>query len=380
MTLKAVMVLNFFQLAFSYSNYWYTTTLPQDLASTYCFTSCPSGSFCTIKHEQIIANFTTTDTESCKMFCWYAEKCHTFTYSLNTSLCGLYFNEPDWLVSPITFNSAHFDTYSTIDCWVNYEPNPSQPCRSPQDVLKTSRFSEGLLVQQHYTKLCLGIGQSGWPVWKDCTSAPLWKFRENPRVDDDWFTTSVSLYPAGSPDKCLTAIEVNGTQRYKLVSMATCQANREDQDFDLKNGSIYFLQGSHAFNSGERCYFQLRDFRESLYTHGFSTTDPGFSVLNILLPSEYLELCVRDKLKVKGGVVEGTTPFFLPGSSISVSCNPGLVFEELNFTSSLNVTCRDKTTEISNCTNKSAANKSAGNKSLIFALLVFEGLVVSKLS
>ena len=384
MVFKVVIAINLLRLVISYSNFnnWYTTTLPQDLASRFCVTSCTSGSFCTLKYQQIIANFTTTDTDSCKTFCGYAKKCQAFSYTLNTSLCGLYSNVPLWeTFSAAQNNSEHIDLLSHMDCWTNYEFNPSIPCRSPQDVLETSRLSDGLLVQQHYTKLCLDIGKSGWPAWKDCTSAKLWKFRENPRPDDDPNRLAVSLYLADFPDKCLSAVEVPD-QFHKIVSMESCQTNSRNQDFNLKNGSLYHLQQLSSVNMGyeKSCSFQLENFQQLLYTHGFTTADSGFSLLNILLPSEYQALCVRDKLKVKGGVIEGNAPFFLPGSSISVSCNPGLGFQQFNFSSSLDFICQGKMTKIPKCTDKSAADKSAADKSLIFALLVCGNLGLARIS
>ena len=375
MVLKFVITLYLLPLEVSYSNFnnWYTTTLSQDLASRFCFTSCPSGYFCTLKYQQTIANFTIANSNSCKTFCWYAKKCQAFSYTLDTSLCSLYSNVPLWdTLSVARNNSEHVDLLSDMDCWINYEDNPSIPCRSPQDMLETSRLSDGLLVQQHYTKLCLDIGKSGWPAWKDCTSATLWKFRENPRPDHDPNRIAVSVYLADSPDKCLSTID-DPDHFYKIVTLGSCQTDSRDQDFNLKNGSLYHLQQLSSVNMGyeKSCYFQLENFQEHLFTHRFTTTDLGFSLLNILLPSEYQVLCVREELKVEGGVIEGTAPFFLPGSSISISCNPGLGFKEFNFSSSLNITCRDKMTEIPKCSDKSAGDKSAGNTGLIFALLAF---------
>ena len=417
MTLRALIILNLLRFTVSYTNEnnWFTSIArAEDLIAQFCYFSCPSRSFCTIKHQQLLANFTSRDIDSCKMFCWYAKNCHTFTYTLNASFCSLHAVEPEWDLLQIANNIPHFDTLSNMACWFNFESNPSVPCWSTQDLLEASSFSDGLLVQQLYTKLCLGIGQSGWPAWKDCASAPLWKFRElrdarvdykdglvndTARLDDDPHTISVSVYLADYPDKCLSAVENPDQFNYKVVSFSECRTDSEAQKFDLRNGTIYFLEDSRRMitQREKRCYFQLISFQisyqQSLNTLNASTSDLGFSLLNILLPSEYQVVCVREELKVDGGVIEGTAPFFLPGSSISISCNPGLGFKEFNFSSSLNITCRDKMNEIPKCSNKSAGDKSAADKSaadksagdksaadksLIFTLLVFGGLVVSE--
>ena len=78
-------------------------------------------------------------------------------------------------------------------------------------------------------------------------------------------------------------------------------------------------------------------------------TDTGLNPLNILLPSEYRELCDRDQLLAEGVEIEGTAPAFLPGSNISVSCKPGYGLRNSNMATKINVTCWNKQTRIPEC-------------------------------
>ena len=321
-----------------------------------CYKKCTSETLCIrLYGEEILGSFGTDSPDSCKMFCRYAKTCLAFTYISRTTLCTLYEKKP-W--SEFTLPSdgpanikPRYELFGDMDCLMKYEQNPSVPCRSLSTVMTLSQTSRGMLIEKLFTGKCLGYGTSSSLEWIDCGSATLWRFQKSAMFhSSEEKTAIVEIKPADSTNKCMTSAEKDAIP---IVTVAECQAENESQQFHFSTGTLpklRALQMHDAFFAND-CFFQIQSVhREVIYTEGSDLLrDMGLNVINILLPTEYRELCDREQLQTEGVVIEGTAPAFLPGSNITVSCKPGYGFSNFNLATKINVTCRNKQTRIPEC-------------------------------
>ena len=328
-----------------------------------CITQCPPDTYCVLVGAKIITRFTAPDLDTCKMFCWYTENCQSFSYKTRSNLCGLYSNFPTFKLDyelpyqPSDFKSmaATFNSLGDMDCVINYESNPSVPCRSINEILKASTTLNGILIMHVFSGLCLDFGKALILDWKDCPSAILWRLQQIPVSNGvllDENSVALKFVKADSPSECMTATR---TGKRKVVVVGLCKEGRADQIFEVSKGSLDGLRGSTATLSVNECYFSFTNQDTNLYTAESETNGDvsGLSLVSMLLPTEYRSLCSRETFQERsGGLVDGTTPFFLPGSTISVTCQPGFGFRELDFVSTLNVTCMNEETyfELPTCT------------------------------
>ena len=328
-----------------------------------CVTQCPPDTHCVLAGTKLITRLTVLNLDSCKMFCWYTENCYSFSYKTRSNLCGLFFELPSFKLdyeipykhSDYQSMANTFDSLGDMDCVINYESNPTVPCRSFQEILEASKTSNGILIKHVFGGLCLDFGKALTLDWSDCTSAILWRLQQIPVPSKDLpNSNSIALkfIKADSPSECMTA---TWTGRKNVVAVSFCKEGRADQVFEVSRGSLEGLRQTSTLNVNE-CYFRISNQYSYLYTgEAASNADKsGLNLVSMLLPSEHRSLCARRFFQERSrGLIEGTAPFFLPGSSISVTCKPGYVFRQLDYVSTeIDVTCLNERTylDLPTCT------------------------------
>ena len=322
-----------------------------------CYVKCPPETLCINLYDaEILRSFVTQSPDSCKKFCRYAKNCLAFSFVSKTSLCTLYFNLP-YRHSLQSDSSTKVELLGDMDCLMSYEKNPSDLCRSLSNIIKLSRTLGGMLIEKLFTGQCLGYGNSSNLKWIDCASATLWRFQRSVMFDtSEEDLAAVKIMPADSPGNCMTTI----IGKYTLLPFAyieECLAENENQQFTLQRGTMPELKGlSPTVDlSDNKCFFKISmttyEDQGPILTEGSNPLyDRRMNLVNILLPTEYRALCDREQLQTKGVEIEGTAPAFLPGSTISASCNlPGFGFRNFNMATKINFTCWNEQTKVPEC-------------------------------
>ena len=323
-----------------------------------CYVKCPPESRCiNLDNAKILKSFPTESPDSCNMFCRYAKTCLAFSFVSKTTLRTLYYNLPYW--NTLSSDSpANVEVFGDMDCLMSYEKNPSERCRSLSNIVKLSKTLGGMLIEKLFTGQCLGYVNSSSLEWIDCASATLWKFQRSAMFDfPEEDLAAVKIMPADSPGNCMTTIA-----KYTLLHFAyieECQAENENQQFTIQWGTLSKLKGFSTTDDlfGNKCFFKIlmtayKDQGPILTEGSNPMYDRGMDLVNILLPSDYRALCYRDQLELQtqGVVIKGTAPAFLPGSTISASCNlPGFGFRNFNMVTKINFTCWNEQTKVPEC-------------------------------
>ena len=307
---------------------------------------CGSPSMsCAFTPEQLIVSFSIKSAAACKMYCWFHKSCFSFAFHPQALNCSLYSGFPTMLSPSDEFKSPPYVIGDTI-CLKNYEKSPSVPCRTVENVIKTSQNSEGVLIKDVNSGLCLGFGTLMDLKWKDCTLSILWQFETNSH--EIGRLTPVKVLQADSLNHCIetTSKVANSSQRF--MSVVPCEDGNEDQLFQITSGTLHDLSymKDHERNDNT-CFFSITRARMSIYPE--SSPQVNLAVLRVLKPEEHLALCKRNMFKAAHGEVLGDIPFYLPGEKVPITCMPGYGFKRSKNQSTVNVTCRNEKSRAEKC-------------------------------
>lgn len=294
------------------------------------------GNYSCYKHDVVIKSepflrFIVTPGNECREYCKYEAECETFSFNLDRlSECFLYRENESNLIYE-TNNASHF-MIGIKDCnqtgnveWSNItkegQYNPTKSFKLGQkDTVIFKRTDIKMCAEVDYTETNIS-SSLGYPLFFSsvCERAPQWEIV--PSNLDKAFGCAVVTVKAKFRDMCLSAVNLDG--RVSQTSSPTASLR------SCKNIKHYLLlcpEGTGAW---------------SLYQHL-----PLFSPIVIpihasdnwsnRLSMSFLDLVTGNKLKtpqnipcknfsVRDGriLLEQTVPFFLPGETITVSCNKG---------------------------------------------------------
>ena len=317
------------------------TSMNTKLISVRCYNICTSSEYRNYSFGPVIANFSAESIDSCKMYCWYHKTCRSFTVDFQSSTCSLYYNFPFLTEPSLDAKHCSFDVIGDIECLKNYERSPSVPCRTIESTLKTSEDLGGVLIQDVYSRQCLGFGRRSIEIkWIDCTNGITWKLKKITNRTE--YETKMKLLQSDSPGNCLEVRKDNTTMQDGIVvdTVATCQDDNEDQLFEIASGTFYSLINRvDSAENDNNCFFSIMSNKTYIT---LASSSVYLNTLTFLLPVEHLALCKRNKIKIPNGQVESKLPFYLPGSNISVRCKPGYGFKEFDFHPALNITCQNE--------------------------------------
>ena len=301
---------------------------------------CGSPSMsCTFNPEQLIVSFSVKSAAACKMYCWFHKSCFSFAFHPQALNCSLYSGFPTTLPPSDEFKSPPYVIGDTT-CLKNYEKSPSVPCRTVENVIKTSQNSEGVLIKDVNSGLCLGFGTLMDLKWKDCTLSILWQFETNSHEIGRY--TPVKVLQADSLNHCIE------TTSQRFMSVVPCEDGNEDQLFQITSGTLHDLSymKDHEGNDNT-CFFSITRARMFIYPE--SSPQVNLAVLRVLKPEEHLALCKRNMFKAAHGEVLGDIPFYLPGEKVPITCMPGYGFKRSKNQSTVNVTCRNEKSRAEKC-------------------------------
>ena len=330
------------------TNHTFNTFSTPDKYSDICYEvgKCGSrGMSCAFDPKHRIANFSVKSAAACKMYCWFHKRCFSFAFHPQALNCSLNSGFPT-IRSPSSgeFKSPPYVIGDTF-CLKNYEKSPSVPCRTVENVIKTSRNSEGVLIKDVVSRLCLGFGTLMDLKWKDCTLSILWQFEKNSHETRRY--ASVKILQADSMNHCVETTSKVGDSR--IISIVPCEDGNEDQLFQITSGTLYDFSYMKDHNGNDNaCFFSIRAGNgKSIYPE--SLPPVNLAALRVLKPEEHLALCKRNMFKTAHGKVLGDVPFFLPGEKVPVTCIPGYGFKSSKNQSTVNVTCRNEKSRAEKC-------------------------------
>ena len=208
------------------------------------------GMSCDFIPEQRIANFSVKSATACKMYCWYHKSCLSFAFHPQALNCSLY-SGFQTLSSPKSrsgeLKSPRYVIGDTT-CLKNFEQSPSVPCRTVENIIKTSRNSEGVLIKDQPSGLCLGFGTQMDLKWKDCTLSILWQFEKHSHETGRY--TSVKVLQANSLNHCVETTSNISDSSQRIMSVVACEDGNEDQLFQITSGILPYMK-DHNGNDSE---------------------------------------------------------------------------------------------------------------------------------
>ena len=317
---------------------------------------CSRSGSCLFALEETIAIFSVGSVTACKMYCWYHKNCATFAFQSQKSTCSLHSGFPS---DTFHKDGYHVPVVGDINCLKNFERSPSVPCRTIGSI---SQVSQGVLIKDVRSTLCLGFGKLNNLKWKDCALATPWKIEIGASRSRD---VRCKIVQADSLDLCFEAT-MDNQDSMRFISVVSCEDGNENQLFQINSGTIHELQNmADSEENDNACFFSFTNFGWRLFPDS-SHDDVSLGTVSLLKPEEHLALCQRSKLEAAHSDVQGDTPFFLPGEPIPITCTPGYGVKE----NSSSVTCRNDETRPDKCVELEVKLRQCQEKTPLIIMLV----------
>ena len=295
--------------------------------------SCIDYSVHNIPNQNFLQMFKIDDLNTCWNYCKLTSSCLFFSFQLITRRCSLYTK-----LSIVSHKSRDFTLVVgdmiCLQCLGNVEQ-------------VVSKSQTGLLIEREEFGKCLAVSRirvnltdaAGFKlVWKSCSQASLWTIHY--RYDNNSHFVRVTLHD--SDWGLETNIDPDSIENSPPVYLAS-----------LKNTSrqIISLDESSLMND-EKCRFDflrltMLDGNRVKWNLFFDTNDMNsynsLTSINLKIPVRN-ETCPLRRFVVKNGEVvnENKVPYFLPGETVIIRCQPGYGVKSLNYTSYQIVTCKER--------------------------------------
>ena len=295
--------------------------------------SCIDYSVHNTPNQNFLQMFKIDDLNKCWNYCKLTSRCLFFSFQLITRRCSLYTK-----LSIVRHKSRDFTLVVgdmiCLQCLGNVD-----------QVLNKSQT--GLLIEREELGKCLAVSRirvnltdaAGFKlVWKSCSHASLWTIHYS--YDNNSHHVRVTLLD--SDWSLETKIDPESFENYPLVYLAPLK-NTTRQIISLHESFLMIDKKCRFDFLGSKMLDGNRVKWDLFFDTNAMNTYNSLMSVNLKIPVRN-ETCPLRRFVVKNGEVvnENKVPYFLPGETVIIRCQPGYGVKSFNYTSHQIVTCKER--------------------------------------
>ena len=307
-----------------------TTHPPAIIVSKY---SCIDYSVHNTPNQNFLHKFKIDDINKCWNYCKFTSSCLFFSFQLITRRCSLYSR-----LSIVPHKSRDFTVVVGDLICLQCLGNVDQVVNKSQTGLVIEREELGKCLAVSRIRVNLTDAAGFKLVWRSCSQASLWTIHY--RYDNNSHFVRVTLHDTDWGLE--TKIDPNNLENRPLVYLAplkntTRQIISLHESFLIKDKKCRFDFFALTMLDGDRVTWKI-----FFDTNAMGSYDSLMSV-NLKIPVRN-ETCPLRRFVVKNGEVvnENKVPYFLPGETVIIRCQPGYGVKSFNYTSYQIVTCKER--------------------------------------
>ena len=295
--------------------------------------SCIDYSVHNTPNQNFLQMFKIDDLNKCWNYCKLTSRCLFFSFQLITRRCSLYTK-----LSIVRHKSRDFTLVVGDMICLQCLGNVDQVLNKSQTVLLIEREELGKCLAVSRIRVNL-TDEAGFKlVWKSFSQASLWTIHY--RYDNNSHYVRVTLLD--SDWGLETKIDPDSFENRPLVYLAplkntTRQSISLHESFLMIDKKCRFDFFALTMLDGDRVTWEI-----FFDTNTMNTYNSLMSV-NLKIPVRN-ETCPLRRFVVKNGEVvnENKVPYFLPGETVIIRCQPGYGVKSFNYTSHQIVTCKER--------------------------------------
>ena len=277
--------------------------------------------------------FKIDDLNKCWNYCKLTSSCQFFSFQLITRRCSLY-------------TKLSIVLYKTRDFTLVVGDMICLQCLGNVDQV-VSKSQTGLLIEREELGKCLAVSRTrvnltdaaGFKlVWKSCSQASLWpihyRYDNNSHCvrvilhDSDW-GLETKIYPKSFENRPLVYLAPLKNTTRQIISL--------HESFLMIDKKCRFDFFALTMLDGDRVKWNLFFDTNALDSYN------SLMNVNLKIPVRN-EICPLRRFEVKNGEVvnENKIPYFLPGETVIIRCQPGYGVKSFNYSSYQIVTCKER--------------------------------------
>ena len=295
--------------------------------------SCIDYSVHNTPNQNFLQMFKIDDLNKCWNYCKLTSRCLFFSFQLIARRCSLYTK-----LSIVRHKSRDFTLVVGDMICLQCLGNVDQVLNKSQTGILIEREELGKCLAVSRTRVNLTDAAGFKLVWKSCSHASLWTI--NYRYDNNSHFVRVTLHD--SDWGLETNVDPDSIKNYPPVYLASLK-NTSRQTISLDESTLM---------NDEKCRFDfvgltMLDGNRVKWNLFFDTNDMysynSLTSINLKIPVRN-ETCPLRRFVVKNGEVvnENKVPYFLPGETVIIRCQPGYGVKSFNYTSYQIVTCKER--------------------------------------
>ena len=296
--------------------------------------SCIDYSVHNTPNQNFLQMFKIDDLNECWNYCKHTRGCLFFSFQLITRRCSLYTK-----LSIVPLKSRDFTLVVGDMICLQCLGNVDQVVNKSQTGLLIEREELGKCLAVSKTRVNLTDAVGFKLVWKSCSHASLWTI--NYRYDNNSHFVRVTLHD--SDWGLETKIDPNSKENSPSVYLAPLK--NTTRQIVLLDESLLMIYEKCRFDflgltmlDGNRVKWELFFVTNTMNTYY------SLMSVNLKIPVRN-ETCPLRRFVVKNGEVvnENKVPYFLPGKTVIIRCQPGYNgVKSFNYTSYQIVTCKER--------------------------------------
>ena len=295
--------------------------------------SCIDYSVHNTPNKNFLQMFKIDDLKKCWNYCKHTRGCLFFSFQLITRRCSLYTK-----LSIVRHKSRDFTLVVGDMICLQCLGNVDQVVNKSQTGLLIEREELGKCLAVSRTRVNLTDAAGFKLVWKYCSQASLWTMHY--RYDNNSRFVRVTLHDSdwGLETKIDPNSKENSPSVYlALLKNTTRQIVSVDESLLMINEKCRFDFLGLTMLDGNRVKWNL------FFDANFMESYNSLTSVNLKIPVRN-EKCPLRRFVVKNGEVvnENKVPYFLPGETVIIRCQPGYGVKSFNYTSYQIVTCKER--------------------------------------
>ena len=320
---------------------------PRDRLFTRCFHQ-PEKVFLAPSRDFAKWNFTTNGPQACWEYCQQIRACRKLAFDYLTSTCFLIKHGTSNTPAEKGFSQPEISNIGTLLKSCVERLQQEQSSISIQSALELGREGKGVLIDTGVSMdICLSVGQrflDGWLLeWVRCSEAPKFILKEVTKESRSGQYGLLQIYDHRNNSLC---VNVTLLSSFAIAYLAPCHDDvketapqtlkiRYSYGLSYKNITFYGIHSGPVFSTADGSDYVLFldegiDFSRRLETVLFRLPNPKLrhacSVKQFQLPHS----------TIVGG---NNAPILLPGSTVTILCDPGYGVRVLGYYPYQVVTC-----------------------------------------
>ena len=268
--------------------------------------------------------------EQCEQYCQFSDHCNYLVYKTQTKMCTLVKNLP-------AKTKNVWSTIGNFTCVRSVRGALEQQNHSTVEwfIMVDGKKQLEVLITNGDTGKCLGVDKTSHLKWGACLDMSLWIVRlMNPNSAVD---VSIKHKISG---KCMEVLQDGFT--VTAVNLTNCSRSDAQQQLVI---SPFNILPTHTMEKQllEELLWTLQLNYDYKTVHLCLHCKETLQNLVIDPVEEFRGACNKDMdpMKIKNGKVvkNPSAPFYLPGSNMTVACNPGYEAREHNNATTYQYTC-----------------------------------------